>query len=214
MNAHVQGSPAHGASAFPDRESLVRAAHLGMWIFLATELVFFGPLFLAYSYGRLHWGDDFALAGSHTDVVLGSVNTFVLLTSSALAALAAGCAKLDAPGVARRLLWATVALGFVFLCIKGFEYHSEWREGLVPGPAFHLAGEHSGGGQLFFVLYFVMTGLHAVHMIVGIGLLSFFASRRELPSAYRVEIGTLYWHFVDVMWIFLYPLLYLMGRHA
>jgi cytochrome c oxidase subunit 3 len=214
MTAPVHGSPAHGGSPFADQAAQERASRFGMWVFLATEMVFFGPLFVAYAYGRLHWGHEFAIASRHTDVVLGSLNTAVLLTSSALVALAASTAKMDAWRLTRRLLWATAGLGVIFLCIKGYEYHAEWQEGLFPGKHFRLEGEAAGGGELFFVLYFIMTGLHAIHMSVGIGLLSFFASRGREVGAHRIEIAALYWHFVDVMWIFLYPILYLVERHA
>jgi cytochrome c oxidase subunit III len=189
---------------------------LGMWVFLASEVLFFGGLFLAYLYGRTHWPQGWSAASRRTDVVLGTVNTALLLTSSAAVALAVACAQ-DARG--RRwttpLLALTAALGVAFLAIKGVEWHAEWRAHLVPGPGFAL---DVAGAQQFFALYFVMTGLHGVHMIAGIGALALLALGRARGRAWaragHLEIAALYWHFVDIVWIFLYPLLYLVERHA
>jgi cytochrome c oxidase subunit 3 len=185
---------------------------LGMWIFLASEVLFFGGLFVAYLYGRTHWPLGWAAASRHTDVVLGTVNTALLLTSSAVVALAVACAE-DARRWhwSARLLWTTAALGVAFLAIKGVEWHAEWREHLVPGPDFALA---VAGAQQFFALYFVMTGLHAVHMIVGVAVLATLARGRGRAGARQFEVAALYWHFVDLVWIFLYPLLYLVQRHG
>jgi len=190
-------------------------ASLGMWVFLASEVLFFGGLMLAYSYGRSHWPAGFALASGQTHVVIGTVNTALLLTSSALVALAVACAELGErrPWISL-LLAASCALGIAFLALKGVEYAQEWREHLVPGAGFRLHGTQ--GAELFFVLYFLITGLHAVHLAIGIGVLGVFAwgTRRARPwaSAGRVEAAGLYWHFVDIVWIFLYPLIYLGGR--
>lgn len=188
---------------------------LGMWIFICTELLFFGGLMLAYLYGRTHWAHGFAAAGRHTHVVLGTLNTAVLLTSSALIATAVAASEC-APRQrwTSRLLWATAALGLVFLAIKGLEYGKEWHEHLVPGPGFAV---DEPGAQLFFWLYWLMTGVHAVHLVIGIGGVCVFAwatgRQRPWASAERVDVMALYWHFVDVIWIFLYPLLYLVERH-
>jgi cytochrome c oxidase subunit 3 len=183
------------------------AARLGMWIFLASELLFFGGLLLSYAYARSHWSAGFAEAGRHTHVVLGTINTALLLSSSAVVALAVACTRhgVHARWTAR-LLWTTAALGLAFLAVKGLEYGMEWREHLVPGPRFEL---RAAGSELFFLLYFLLTGLHAVHMLGGIVLMGVLA-RGASPRA--VEAGALYWHFVDLVWIFLYPLLYLVGR--
>jgi cytochrome c oxidase subunit III len=189
---------------------------LGMWIFLASEVLFFGGLFVAYLYGRTHWPQGWAAASRHTDVVLGTVNTALLLTSSAVVALAVACEE-DARRRrwTTRLLSLTAALGATFLAIKGFEWHAEWDDHLFPGPAFGL---DVAGAQEFFALYFVMTGLHAVHMIIGVAVLAILArgrSRgRSWARANHLEIAALYWHFVDLVWIFLYPLLYLVQRHG
>jgi cytochrome c oxidase subunit III len=202
------------ASALQTARPIPRS--FGMWVFIASELLFFGALLAAYAAGRIHWPVGFGAASRHTHVVLGTLNTAVLLTSSALVALAVACAGHHSHHRwTARLLWATAALGCAFLAIKGFEYLLEWREGLFPGPAFPLA---EPGAQLFFMLYFLMTGLHAVHLLCGIAAVCFFAwatgARREWASSHRLEAVALYWHFVDVVWIFLYPLLYLVERHA
>ena len=189
---------------------------LGMWVFLGSELLFFGALLAAYLAGRLHWPAGYAAASRHTHVVLGTVNTAVLLTSSALIALAVACAQhIEHRRWTARLLAAVGALGCAFLAIKGYEYVLEWREGLFPGPAFAIP---EPGAQLFFMLYFFMTGLHAVHLVCGIAAVAVFARatarRRAWVDADRLDALALYWHFVDVVWIFLYPFLYLVERHA
>jgi cytochrome c oxidase subunit 3 len=215
MTAAALSPPAPVAPAEPGIDP--DTGRFGMWVFLASEILFFGGLFVAYLYGRTHWPQGFALASRHTDVVLGTVNTALLLTSSAAAALAVGC--MESARQRRwtaRLLVFTALLGAGFLVIKGFEYRAEWHAHLFPGRGFALAD--TPGAQEFFALYFVMTGLHGVHMIVGIGVLAVFAQGRrgcrDWADARHVEVAALYWHFVDLVWIFLYPLLYLVDRHG
>ncbi|HJV26915.1 MAG TPA: cytochrome c oxidase subunit 3 [Aromatoleum sp.] len=190
-----------------------RAATLGMWVFLATELMFFGPLFLGYGYGRLHLSDAFAAGSRETDVVLGTVNTGILLTSSFFVANAVDALERGAHRFAAIMLHAAIALGIAFLAIKGIEYSNDWQEGLFPGAGSALPK----GEQYFFLLYFAMTGLHAAHLIIGIAILLAFAvalGRVADPVSLsaRLRVAGLYWHFVDAVWIFLYPILYLVER--
>jgi cytochrome c oxidase subunit 3 len=190
---------------------------LGMWVFLATEVLFFGGLMLAYLYGRTHWPEGFGTASRRTDVMLGTINTALLLTSSAVIAIAHACSEHEAHSRwTSRLLWMTALLGVAFVAIKGLEYSKEWHEHLVPGFGFALAATQ--GAALFFWFYFVATGLHAVHLTIGIcGVCVFaFGSHRARPwvRANRIEAMALYWHFVDIVWIFLYPMIYLVERHS
>ncbi|MDA8108402.1 MAG: cytochrome c oxidase subunit 3 [Betaproteobacteria bacterium] len=205
------------AMPFTSLEQQSRAATLGMWIFLATELMFFGPLFFGYTYGRLQFPEGWAAASRPTEVMLGTLNTALLLTSSALMAAAVAARKADANRAARVLLYLTAALGVAFLAVKGTEYRHEWQEHLVPGLRFAFPEGHAGAAELFYYLYFAMTGLHALHLTIGIAMVLVFAlalrgGRRDFAAPTRLEIAGLYWHFVDVIWIFLYPLLYLVGR--
>ncbi|TFY97206.1 cytochrome c oxidase subunit 3 [Ramlibacter humi] len=186
----------------------------GMWVFLASEVLFFGGLLLAYTYGRSHWPEGFAAASRETHVVIGTVNTALLLTSSALVAMAVACGESrESRRYVSALLWGASALGVAFMVLKGMEYTREFHEHLVPGAAFRL---QEPGAQLFYVLYFLATGLHAVHLTIGIAVLATFAWGTHRLSGWalprRVEVAGLYWHFVDVVWIFLYPLIYLGGR--
>jgi cytochrome c oxidase subunit 3 len=207
------------APQFDNAEQQAHAATLAVWIFLATELLFFGPLFFGYLYGRSHHADAFALAGRHTDIVLGSVNTLLLLTSSGAMAAAVQARKFGDGKLTVRLLGCTALLGMAFLVLKGMEYTQDWQRHLIPGAGFSIDGAENlhGGAELFFLLYFAMTGLHAIHLIIGIVITGFFAlalrqNASVAASAERLELIGLYWHFVDVVWIFLYPMLYLLGR--
>ena len=206
------------AHQFDDVEQQRDAATLGMWVFLVTEVMFFGGMFTAYVVYRSLFPAAFGHASNHLDVRLGTTNTAVLITSSLTMALAVYAAEI---GRRRALLWslaATMALGSTFLCIKFYEYAHKFHEGLVPGPAFTYAGPDAKQAELFFSVYFVMTGVHALHMVIGVGLLTWLvlgARRGRFGPTYNtpVELCGLYWHFVDVVWIFLFPLLYLIGRH-
>jgi cytochrome c oxidase subunit 3 len=153
------------------------------------------------------------------DLWAGTVNTAVLIGSSLTMALAVRAAQMGAQKATVRFLLATVALGSVFLCIKAYEYHHKWVEHFVPGPSFHFEGKFERQAELLFSFYFALTGLHATHMIIGIGLILYLvilARRGAFTPTYftPVEITGLYWHFVDIVWIFLFPLLYLIGPHA
>jgi len=192
-------------------------ARLGMWVFLATELMFLGPVFVGYVVLRQQFPQAMAEASHLTDVALGTINTLVLLTSSLAMALAVETARLGARTFARRALWLTAALGLVFLAIKGYEYGMDWREHLFPDARFHAKDvRDQAGARMFFFFYFFSTGLHALHLLVGMALT--LAMARTLAAspaaraARRLELTGLYWHFVDIVWIFLYPMLYLLER--
>lgn len=182
------------------------ASLLGMWVFLATELMFFGPLFVGYVHERLVNYAGFVAGSHHMHFWLGTINTGVLLTSSLTMALAVETAQSGGKGRLRKLLAATAVLGVVFLCIKGYEYSSEIGE----------AASAQGGEALFYFLYFAMTGLHALHLTIGIVFVSWFSwtARRFGPDYHMPIVVTgLYWHFVDVVWVFLYPMFYLLERY-
>ena len=195
------------------------ASTLGMWVFLVTEVLFFGGLFLTYCIYRSWYPAAFASASHELSLTLGAVNTAVLITSSLTMALAVHAAQ---TGERRRLmvfLVATMVLGGVFLLDKGVEYGQSFAHHHVPGPTFEFDGEYAKPAQIFFSLYFVMTGLHAVHMIIGLGIMAvmwWWAWNGTVSAEYHspIEISGLYWHFVDIVWIFLFPLLYLIGRHG
>jgi cytochrome c oxidase subunit 3 len=213
--SEVSMVPAH---QFDDIGQQHEASWIGMWIFLATEVMFFGGMFTGYTVYRYFYPQAFAGASNHLDVLLGSVNTAVLICSSFTMALAVHSAEAGNNRAVVRFLLLTIILGSVFLGIKFFEYHTKFEEHLVPGSSFRFEGPLARTAQIFFSFYFAMTGMHAVHMVIGIGLLAVLIvkarRRRFSPSYYTpVEITGLYWHFVDIVWIFLFPLLYLVGRH-
>jgi cytochrome c oxidase subunit 3 len=205
------------ARQFDDPLQQRKASDLGMWVFLATEILFFGALFVAYTATRLHDPQAFAIASRLTNLTLGSVNTAVLLTSSLTMALAVRATKLGLRNASIAFLLATAVLGLAFLGIKFTEYYLDWRDHLVPVLDFAHAGPHAGGVENFCYLYFFMTGVHSIHLVIGIVMalvLAFLARRRDFSPDYftPVELGGLYWHLVDIVWIFLYPLLYLVAR--
>jgi cytochrome c oxidase subunit 3 len=207
------------AHHFENMEQQREASTLGMWVFLITEIMFFGGLFLAYSIYRSWYPQVFAEASHHLDILLGGINTVVLITSSLTMALAVYHSQVGNRGKLVLFLILTMLLGLTFLGIKVIEYSHKFHDGLIPGIHFHYEGPHPQQAQIFFWLYFAMTGLHALHMIVGVSILAFliyFAWRGRYSPEYHspVEISGLYWHFVDIVWIFLFPLLYLVGFHV
>ncbi|MEW6755658.1 MAG: cytochrome c oxidase subunit 3 family protein [Candidatus Latescibacterota bacterium] len=194
------------------------AANLGMWVFLVQEILFFGGLFGGYTVYRTRYFDAFVQGSHHLDVLLGAINTAVLITSSLTMAMAVRSAQTGRRRPLMAYLTATLLLGCAFLGIKAVEYTHKYHEGLVPGASFVVDSPAAGHLKIFFSFYFVMTGMHAFHMVVGVGLMSWLligAARRRFSPRYftPVEACGLYWHFVDIVWIFLFPLLYLIGRH-
>jgi cytochrome c oxidase subunit III len=206
------------AHQFDDAEQQRDAATMGMWVFLVTEIMFFGGLFLSYTIYRALYPAAFAVASQALDITLGTLNTAVLLLSSFTMAVAVFGSQTGRRRLLIGGLALTIALGIVFLAIKFFEYYQKYVEHHVPGPSFAFPAPYTEQAKMYFTLYFAMTGLHAAHMIVGCGLLTVLivmAWRGWFTPEYHspVEISGLYWHFVDIIWIFLYPLLYLIGRH-
>jgi len=205
------------AEQFATLSQQAEVSRLGMWAFLCSEVMFFGGLFLGYIIYRHAYPQAFAIASRETNVFYGTLNTAILLTSSFTMALAVQAAKIGRPKEIVRLLLATIFLALAFLVVKGLEYSEDIHKHLVPGPLFVDAGEPKT--QLFFMFYWTMTALHGLHVLIGIGLLStmaYLAHHRHFSAEYHnpIEVTGLYWHFVDIVWIFLYPLLYLINRHS
>jgi len=216
MSEHHASS--HVAHQFDDATQQQESSTLGMWVFLVTEIMFFGGLILAYTVYRA--SDQFNMAFHHAsqslDIWLGGVNTCVLLVSSLTMALAVRAAQVGRKKQLIGFIIFTMILGTAFLVVKYFEYSHKFHEGWVPGPGFAYPEPKA---EMFFNLYFALTGLHAFHMVIGLGLM-FWLLKRSIkgdfsPAYYNpVEMGGLYWHFVDIVWIFLFPLLYLIDRSA
>ena len=190
------------------------AVSFGMWLFLVSEALLFSGLFAGYSIYRSLYPEGFLAAGRHTDLVYGTINTAILMTSSLTIAVAGRAGRSNAGNLAWRLLLVTIVLGLFFLVLKGFEYREDLENHLVPGPGFALSQR---GAQLFFAFYWMMTGVHAIHVTGGLVAVARLAvaSRRNLAwlaGSASEDATALYWHFVDVIWIVLYPLLYLTGR--
>jgi cytochrome c oxidase subunit 3 len=204
----------------PQFENLARqrdAARLGMWAFLGSEALLFTGLFALYAAYRALYRDEFAAAVTHNNATIGTTNTFILLTSSFTVALAVHQARVERPRRAALLLVASIVLAFVFLGLKLLEYSEHFREGIYPGASYRYAELPGYGAQVFFTLYFLTTGLHALHVLAGASVLAwlaFGAWRRLYTPLYHtpLELGALYWHLVDIVWIFLWPCLYLMRQ--
>ncbi len=222
MGAHHPALQHH----FDTMEQQREAASLGMWVFLITEIMFFGGLFAGYLIYRNLFYTAFYTGSTSLDLRLGAFNTVVLIGSSLTMAMAVHYAQLGKRRLLVLFLIGTIALGSVFLGVKVIEYHAKYVEHHIPGHDFHFVDEYTrhnlpvdqGQSQIFFSLYFAMTGMHALHMIVGIALLSvltWFSWKGVYGSDYNTPVENigLYWHFVDIVWIFLFPLLYLISRH-
>ncbi len=223
---------------FETEQQQREAGTFGMWLFLLTEIMFFGGLFFAYLLYRNWYYPAFTVASNQLNVAEGAINTVVLISSGFCMALGVWAAEVRNKGFLVLMLILTTVFGLVFLGIKYDEYHEKWEKHHIPGPSFSihdftnpavnpktgkatepaLAPDMAQRTQVFFSLYFAMTGMHAVHMIIGIGLLFWLihrAQRGDFTTGYVAPIENfgLYWHFVDIVWLFLFPLLYLINRH-
>jgi cytochrome c oxidase subunit 3 len=209
-----------------DMEQQKHAASLGMWLFLGTEVMFFGGMFLAYLLYRIWYYPEFAASSRTLSLRLGTANTAVLICSSLTVALSIRAAQMNKRILTVVLLVLTLIFGLAFLGIKGVEWHDKFVEHHVPGANFHFESDpgqpevkiNQQHAQLFFSMYFAMTGMHAVHMIIGVGIflvLLYMAWKGRFNSEYYtpLENAGLYWHFVDIIWIYLFPLFYLIDRH-
>ncbi|MES1255182.1 MAG: cytochrome c oxidase subunit 3 family protein [Acidobacteriota bacterium] len=219
LETHAAAHHPSLAHHFENLEEQREAATLGMWCFLVTEVLFFGGLFLTYTLYRAWYPDAFAAASHEMLIWAGTINTVVLITSSLTMALAVHAAQTGNRRTLIGFLVATMVLGVAFLGIKAFEYRTGFLEGHFPGPGFRFEAKYFQHAQIFFSLYYLMTALHAVHMIIGLGIMGvmlWMSWRGTINADYYnpIEISGLYWHFVDIVWIFLFPLLYLIGRHA
>ena len=204
--------------AFDSRRREQAADTFGMWVFIGSEAMLFGSIMLVFLIAHISYGPAFAAASKHLSLTLGTVNTAVLVTSSFAMALAHLLSTASRWRDAALALAATALLGIVFLAIKGAEYAMEFREGIAPvlGAPFTFDGPDPVHAQLFFSLYFAMTALHGLHLIGGIAvvgwLLAFWRRTGPASRGRRVQAVGLYWHFVDVVWVFLFPVLYLIDR--
>jgi cytochrome c oxidase subunit 3 len=211
---------------FADMDQQKNAASLGMWLFLGTEVMFFGGMFVAYLIYRFWYYNEFAAGSRSIDIWLGTVNTVVLICSSLTVALGVRAAQMGKRKLLVILLLLTMLFGLAFLGIKGVEWYQKYEEHHIPGstfsandliqkyPGIHIDPQHE---QIYFSLYFALTGLHALHMVIGLGIftvLTYYAWKGRYTPEYHtpIELGGLYWHFVDIVWIYLFPLLYLIDR--
>lgn len=201
---------------FEDIPKQEHALRFGMWLFLASEVLLFAGLFALYTAYRTKYSADFAAGFHHNWLALGSINTVVLIVSSFTVAWSVHSLRADRRRTTIIMLAITMALGFTFLVLKGIEYTDHIREGILPGAHYAYAELATPGAKVFFTLYYLMTGVHAIHMIIGLGLMAWLTRRvvRYVTTAgyhAELELGALYWHLVDSIWIFLWPLFYLAG---
>ncbi len=221
-DAHEHAQDEHGhhgpkflAHHFDTPEQQFDSAKLGMWVFLVTEILMFGGLFAAFILFKSFDTKVFIEAHEHLNKIQGGTNTIVLLTSSFTMALAVRSAQQGKKGLTSAYLVATIACAFIFLIIKYFEYSAKFHHGLLPGPYFTNT-ELPHSAHVFFSLYFMMTGLHGIHVTIGIGLITWILIRNmkgQFSSEFftPIDVVGLYWHLVDLIWIYLFPLLYLIG---
>lgn len=213
------------AHHFEDLEQQREAETMGMWLFLATEILIFGSIITGYTIYRIRYPREFEAASAHLNVLIGSLNTIVLLSSSLTMVLSVHATRVGRQKMLMTCLMLTILLGATFLGLKTLEYYRDYEEFLVPGLRFRpsewtelIPPANPRHVELMLVFYYIMTGLHAVHMLVGMGLLGWLVLRASqgmlTPVRYMaIELIGLYWHFVDIVWIFLLPLLYLTGTH-
>jgi cytochrome c oxidase subunit 3 len=219
-HGHGQGHAAHHPALqhhFETLEQQHEASTLGMWIFIIQEVMFFGGLLAAYMLYRIWYPVAWSEGSAELDIYLGGFNTVVLISSSLTMALAVRSAQTGKQKATVNWLLVTMALGLVFVIVKAFEYEHKWELRHVPGLNFHLEPGQPPQLAIFLSLYFALTGLHALHMVIGFGILAVIAwmahKKRFSPEWYTpIEMAGLYWHFVDIVWIFLFPLLYLVDR--
>ncbi|HKD17846.1 MAG TPA: cytochrome c oxidase subunit 3 family protein [Thermoanaerobaculia bacterium] len=224
-HAAAPAAPPELRHHFVDLQAQREASSLGMWTFLVTEVLFFGGLFLAYSIYRGTYRVAFEGASNLLDLTLGTTNTIVLIVSSLTMALAVWASQQGRKNLITLFLVLTMILGAAFLGIKFVEWKEKFERHEVPGPHFVVPLNEETHqplpkqSEMFFVLYFCMTGLHAAHMVIGLGILTWLlvkTRKNEFSARYNtpVDLAGLYWHFVDIIWIFLFPLFYLLGRHT
>jgi cytochrome c oxidase subunit 3 len=213
-NSHSTQTGSHLAHHFVDSEQQFDSAKFGMWVFLVTEILFFGGLFVAYIIYRAWNPDLYFLAAKELDTVMGGVNTLVLIGSSLTMALAIRSAQLNQQRNIITYLLITIGLAMTFMVIKYFEYTHKFDMGIFPGEYYTYDGIDHPKAAIFFSIYYMMTGLHGIHVIIGVGLMVYLLIKVR-QNAYNaeyytpIEITGLYWHLVDIIWIFLFPLLYL-----
>ena len=209
--------PPYLAHHFKSMDQQTSSGKLGMWIFMSQEILFFSGLFCAYAYVRFMYPDAVVEGLRFMDWRIGGINSIILLVSSLTMSLCVHATRSNKPALARNYLLATMACGLLFLGIKGFEWFSHFHEGLYPGAYFKPLPElgiHAEGAHIFFGVYYIMTGMHGLHIVVGLGLMCWMLvriCRKEFNNEHYValENTSLFWHLVDIVWIFLYPLIYL-----
>lgn len=219
QNAHADDHGTHHPALqhhFHSMAQQLEASILGMWVFLVTEVMFFGGMFMAYILYRNMYPDAWLAGSQELNEVLGGINTLVLICSSLSMAMAVRMAQVGNRKWLINNLVLTMVFGTAFLVVKYFEYAAKFEHHLVPGA--HFDPTRDPAQQLYFSIYFMMTGIHALHMVVGLGIMGtilWMAIKNRFSPEYfaPVEVSGLYWHFVDIVWIFLFPLLYLIGKH-
>jgi cytochrome c oxidase subunit 3 len=216
--ATVEAAEAAPEEHFGTRENQNEATEFGMWVFLATEVMFFGGLLLGYAYGRHLDPAGFALASRHTDLVIGTANTAILLSSALTMSLAIRAAQRLRRRALLSFLAISAVLGLLFLALKGYEYHDDIDQGLLPWRDFRITGVHRGAAAMFYFLYYALTALHALHLTIAIAVVLIYMVRLRgstvTPYRQQITVAGLYWHFVDGMWVLLYTLIYVAGPRS